>query len=117
MKNPPPQPKYLQISDYWEAEIDAGRLKPGDSLPTKEQLKEQHGASLNTIDNALNVLRDKGRIESQQGRGTFVLEAPSTPDRDDEVAQLKNRVAHLEELVMELCARAGLPYAPTESAT
>ena len=90
-------PKYLQISDYWEAEITSGRLQPGDLLPTKEQLKERHDASLSTIDSALGVLRDKGLIESKQGSGTYVIEPPpSNPTPEDEIADLKARVARLE---------------------
>jgi DNA-binding GntR family transcriptional regulator len=117
VKNPPPKPKYLQISDFWEAEMDAGRLRPGDLMPTKEQLKERHEASLNTIDSALGVLREKGRIESRQGRGTFVIEPPSSPTREDELADLKDRVARLEARMAEVCARIELPYAPTEPAS
>jgi DNA-binding GntR family transcriptional regulator len=105
VKNLPPTPKYLQISVYWEAEITAGRLRPGDLLPTKEQLKEQHDASLNTIDSALGVLRKKGLIESRQGRGTYVIEPPnSSPAREDEIEDLKARVARLEARMDERIA-------------
>lgn len=105
MKNPPATPKYLQISAYWEAEIAAGRLRPGDLLPTKEQLKSQHDASLNTVDSALGVLREKGLIESRQGRGTYVIEPPSNPpDREDEIEDLKARVARLEAWMDERTA-------------
>lgn len=98
-------PKYLQISAYWEAEIAGGRLRPGDLLPTKEQLKNQHDASLNTVDSALGVLREKGLIESRQGRGTYVIEPPSTPPaREDEIEDLKARVARLEARMDGLAA-------------
>jgi DNA-binding GntR family transcriptional regulator len=107
VKNPPTPPKYLQISAYWEAEISAGRLRPGDLLPTKEQLKAQHDASLNTIDGALSVLREKGLIESRQGRGTYVIEPPSSsPTREDEIEDLKARVARLEARVDDMTSVA-----------
>jgi GntR family transcriptional regulator len=63
----------------WELVADALRraisdktYKPGDQLPSENQLAAQHHASRPTIRRALQDLRLKGLIETQQGKGAFV---------------------------------------------
>lgn len=56
--------------------IDSGELHPGDRLPTERELMEQYGVSRTVIREALSSLRSSGRIDTQQGRGAFVLGSP-----------------------------------------
>jgi len=63
----------------WELVADALRraisdktYKPGDQLPSENQLAAQHRASRPTIRRALQDLRLKGLIETRQGKGAFV---------------------------------------------
>lgn len=63
----------------WEHIADALRhaiadktFKPGDRLPSEHQLAQQYGASRQTIRWALRHLRDRGLIETHQGKGAFV---------------------------------------------
>jgi GntR family transcriptional regulator len=63
----------------WELVADAVRraisdktYKPGDRLPSENQLAEQHGTSRQTIRRALRELRLRGLIEAHQGKGAFV---------------------------------------------
>lgn len=56
--------------------IDSGELHPGDRLPTERELIEQYGVSRTVIREALSSLRSSGRIDTQQGRGAFVLGSP-----------------------------------------
>jgi GntR family transcriptional regulator len=63
----------------WELVADALRraildrtYKPGDQLPSENQLAAQHGASRPTVRRALQDLRLKGLIETRQGKGAFV---------------------------------------------
>jgi GntR family transcriptional regulator len=63
---------YEQISDDLRAQISAGQLRPGDRLPSEEQLKEIHGTSAPTVRQALDVLLAEGLIDKRHGRGTFV---------------------------------------------
>jgi GntR family transcriptional regulator len=67
----------------WELVADALRraivdqtYKPGDQLPSESQLAAQHHASRPTIRRALQDLRLKGLIETQQGKGAFVRTPP-----------------------------------------
>lgn len=56
-------------------EIAQGRLKPGDKLPTEQELSRTFGVSRNVVREAISRLRSEGRVWSQQGRGAFVSEA------------------------------------------
>lgn len=58
-------------------EIAQGRLKPGDQLPTEQQLAQTFGVSRNVVREAIARLRSEGRIWSQQGRGAFVADEPN----------------------------------------
>ncbi|MBY3163818.1 FadR family transcriptional regulator [Rhizobium laguerreae] len=60
-------------------EIAQGRLRPGDQLPTEQQLAQTFGVSRNVVREAIARLRSEGRIWSQQGRGAFVADQPNAP--------------------------------------
>lgn len=62
-------------------EIAAGRLRPGDRLPTEQFLSENFGVSRNVVREAIASLRAQGMIESRQGVGAFVSAArqPAEP--------------------------------------
>ncbi|MFF0631295.1 GntR family transcriptional regulator [Nocardia sp. NPDC004151] len=89
--------KYQAIADDLRDKIVAGTYAVGSQLPTKAELMTQYDVALNTVDRALDVLRDLGLIESQQGVGTFVRTANA-----GQKADLTARVAHLEAQVSEL---------------
>ncbi|MFD9789662.1 GntR family transcriptional regulator [Streptomyces sp. NPDC059070] len=69
---------YERIADELRESIRAGKLAPGDQLPTEAKLSDQFGRSVPTIREALRLLRDEGLIEKQHGRGNFVRR-PRTP--------------------------------------
>ncbi len=53
-------------------EIESGRWKPGDRIPTEDDLSAQFEVSKITVRNALRELAALGYIRREQGRGTFV---------------------------------------------
>ncbi|GAA1921252.1 GntR family transcriptional regulator [Streptomyces durmitorensis] len=69
---------YEEIADELRAQIRAGRLGPGDRLPSESDLVRTTGRSGPTVQQALRVLQAEGLIEKQHGRGTFVRR-PRTP--------------------------------------
>ncbi|MBW1599728.1 GntR family transcriptional regulator [Streptomyces sp. JJ38] len=76
---PPPQkhdprPPYQQAADAIRREIQTGRLKPGQQLPSHRELQERFGVANMTARSALRVLRDEGLIYTVQGRGSFVAD-------------------------------------------
>jgi GntR family transcriptional regulator len=57
-------------------QINAGRLRPGDRLPSERQLCERFDVSRATVRRALQDLIAEGLVEAQQGRGSFVAGGP-----------------------------------------
>jgi GntR family transcriptional regulator len=67
--------RYEQVIELVEGLISAGGLRPGDLLPTNNELAEQAGVSLITVRRALDELERAGRVARHQGVGTFVADA------------------------------------------
>lgn len=66
------QPLYRQVVNMLEEQIYANRLRPGDRLPTTQELSRQTGLAKNTVQQALTLLTERGLLERVVGRGTFV---------------------------------------------
>ncbi|HTX92871.1 MAG TPA: GntR family transcriptional regulator [Anaerolineales bacterium] len=69
-------PIYLQVVERIKERLAAGRLKPGDQLPTVRSLALELRVNFNTIARAYRILDEAGVISTQQGRGTYIMEAP-----------------------------------------
>jgi DNA-binding GntR family transcriptional regulator len=63
---------YLRVADDIAARITSGELAPGARLRSERDLAEYYEVAYGTIRRATQVLRDRGLIETIQGRGTFV---------------------------------------------
>jgi GntR family transcriptional regulator len=61
-----------QVAVDVEADIDAGRMAPDTRLPSETELAEQYGVSRVTVRRAIAVLRDRGKVVTVHGRGTYV---------------------------------------------
>jgi GntR family transcriptional repressor for pyruvate dehydrogenase complex len=60
-------------------QIEAGRLRPGDRLPTEAQLASDHGVSRSVVREAVHQVRSRGLVISRQGSGMYV--APTAPQQ------------------------------------
>ena len=78
-------PVYLQLFSQIRRYASAGRLRPGDRLPTVRELAAQLGVNFNTVARAYRLLDRAGVVSAQQGRGTFVLE-PRAKARGSRIA-------------------------------
>lgn len=67
-------PFYRQIANAIEADITAGRLKPGQKLPTTRELAEQYRHSPGTVRKAIDVLVAAGVLRGHQGVAVYVAE-------------------------------------------
>ncbi len=56
--------------------IDSGALRPGDRLPTEQQLALAHGVSRTVVREAVHQLRSRERVVARQGSGVFVALPP-----------------------------------------
>ena len=64
--------KYYVLMEELKKEIISGEKKPGDRLPSENQLSEVYHISRHTVRKALSILEQEGYIEAEHGRGTFV---------------------------------------------
>jgi GntR family transcriptional repressor for pyruvate dehydrogenase complex len=60
------------IIDEIKVLIESDRLKPGDKIPTEQELMRIFKVSRTSIREALSVLKQEGLIDIIQGRGTFL---------------------------------------------
>ncbi|RVB80470.1 MULTISPECIES: FadR/GntR family transcriptional regulator [unclassified Mesorhizobium] len=61
-----------QVIDHLREEIETGRLKHGDQLPTEPQLEATFGVSRTVVREAIADLRAAGYVKPIQGKGVFV---------------------------------------------
>ena len=71
------EPIYRQIISQVEDAVRTGALKPGDQLPSMNELAAGTGISRETAKKAYNILRDNRVIESHQGKGVFISSGDS----------------------------------------
>lgn len=65
-------PLYKRAENYLLAEIDEGRLIPGDLIPSEPQLAALLGVSQGTVKKAIDNLVNERRLYRHQGKGTYV---------------------------------------------
>jgi GntR family transcriptional regulator, transcriptional repressor for pyruvate dehydrogenase complex len=89
-----------QVASKVVAEVMAGRLKPGDQLPTEPELSDLYGVSRTVIREAMVRLKSDGVVRSKQGSGVFILDSSESPVLRLDRASLMDRetVRNLFEL-------------------
>jgi GntR family transcriptional regulator, arabinose operon transcriptional repressor len=65
-------PKYRQVYTALRREIQSGRLKKGDRLPSEADLGKTFNASRITVGRAVRDLQAAGLVERRAGSGTYV---------------------------------------------
>jgi DNA-binding transcriptional MocR family regulator len=99
------QPRYLAIAEAIAAEIEDGRMAPGNRLPPQRDLAYRLGVTVGTVSRAYRVLARRRLVGGHVGRGTFVSARTAMPAADgDGVIELVRNVPPLpppEDLVRE----------------
>jgi DNA-binding GntR family transcriptional regulator len=67
--------RYRAIATRLQADIRLGKYAVGDLLPTETELMARHGASRQTVREALRILMDQGLIVRRAGLGSIVIAA------------------------------------------
>ena len=65
-------PAYFQLASILYREIMDGRLRPGERVPSENELSEEYGLSRMTARKAITLLSEKGVVRREKGKGTFV---------------------------------------------
>jgi DNA-binding transcriptional regulator YhcF (GntR family) len=66
-------PKYKQIVQSIIADIERGKLRAGAQLPSISELSEEYYLARGTVEKSYRELRERGYINSVQGKGYYVL--------------------------------------------
>lgn len=67
---------YRQLSDIIKQDIESGKFKPGDRLPSMDDLAEFYSVNKVTVRRALSDLSVAGLIYSVPAQGTYVSDQP-----------------------------------------
>jgi GntR family transcriptional regulator len=70
-------PIYAQLERGLRAAIAAGRLRPGDQLPTVRELAVDLRINANTVARVYAELERTGVIETRRGVGSFISATPA----------------------------------------
>uniref|UniRef100_UPI001C5F33E0 aminotransferase-like domain-containing protein n=1 Tax=Pseudonocardia nigra TaxID=1921578 RepID=UPI001C5F33E0 len=70
---------FRAIADRVAADIAAGRLRPGERLPTQRRFARDRGVAVSTASRVYGELGRRGLVTGEVGRGTFVRAAPPDP--------------------------------------
>ena len=81
-----PTPIYAQLDRGFRAAIAAGRLSPGDQLPTVRELAVELKINANTVARVYAELERAGVLETRRGVGSFIKSTPlqARPPREHE---------------------------------
>lgn len=90
------RPLFEQVASSVRGGILAGRLVPGDRLPSAREVAEALDINLHTVLRAYQQLRDEALIDLRRGRGA-VVSASAAPlaELASDVAALVQRAASL----------------------
>ncbi|WP_413301017.1 GntR family transcriptional regulator [Bacillus sp. 1P10SD] len=65
-------PLYKQLTDILRRDIEEGKFKKGEKIPTEIELSKLYNVSRITVRNALEELAKENLLIRRQGKGTFV---------------------------------------------
>lgn len=68
--------KSQMLQDMILNEVRAGRYRPGEPIPSRNQLCRKYNCSRNTVERAITALKQKGSLVSNQGGTTRVAAPP-----------------------------------------
>jgi GntR family transcriptional regulator len=70
-------PQYARIADALQQRMQIGTYQTGGFLPSEHALSKEFGVSRGTVRQAIDLLRDRGFLQAEVGRGTRVLSPQS----------------------------------------
>ena len=82
---------YYQVAQALRHQIEAGALKPGDAIPTEEELQRLFQVSRATVRQAVRQLVADGLVRLERPRGTFVTQ-PKLQETLTEVISFSDEV-------------------------
>lgn len=65
--------KYYVLMEQLREKIVSGKIKPGDKLPSENELSVKYSISRHTVRKALSILENEGYIRAEHGKGTYCI--------------------------------------------
>ncbi|MFF8954075.1 GntR family transcriptional regulator [Streptomyces sp. NPDC014940] len=93
---------YADIAAEYRQKIADGEMRPGDPMPTVNELAQAYGVARNTAARVFNLLKSEALIVTRAGAGTVVADPPVVISGADRLERL---------------TRTGLRYGPGEDST
>lgn len=93
-----PRSPYVKIAASIRAAILTGELKPGERLPSGEDLAKFYDVTRTTVASAVRILRQEGYVTSRAGSGVYIRDQASLPVADGEEHPLAGTAAFLFEM-------------------
>jgi GntR family transcriptional regulator len=102
-----------RVADQLRAEIDQGKYRSGDQLPSYRDLAATWNIAVGTAREAVRLLEQEGRVEIRHGSGAYVLDAhPATAEEElrearAELADVRGRLKDLAAALTDAEHRIG----------
>jgi len=95
------QPIYEQICRQVKGAIAAGKLKPGEPLPSIRALARDLRISVITTKRAYEILESEGFIQSFTGRGSFVSAADPEMMRENNLREIEDHLGKAADIAKQ----------------
>jgi GntR family histidine utilization transcriptional repressor len=106
-------PQYAQIKAALRTRIERGELRPGDRVPSENQLVRDFGVSRMTARRAVLELAEEGLLARTQGLGTFVADMRPVSS----ISQIRNIAEEIRQRGHQHSCRVLRLYAVEAEAT
>ena len=90
-------PKYQKIINDLHGMLERGDLKPGDKLPSRDELVERYGVTRATLNRAMGELLRDGVLTASKRGGTFVADAPEIEECAAFIVHIELFMSHLAD--------------------
>ena len=107
IRNTNNQPIYEQICTQIKAQIIAGKLAPGEALPSIRALAKDLRVSVITTKRAYDELEADGLLYTVAGKGCFVAEKNLDLIREQKLKELEDRLTAAVELAAQCGVSSG----------
>ena len=105
LTQPSPRMTSRSLAEVIRAGIDSGEFPTGDLLPSYRELGETHGVAVNTVQAAVRLLEQSGRVRIRKGKGAEVLPADAGASPAAQLAEVGQDLADALDEFRELGVR------------
>ncbi len=102
-------PAYQRIAATFRNRVMTGELRPGDRLPTENDLADQFGVARQTVRAGLGVLVTEGLIVARRPRGYFVREREHMIYRPQQKSRPRPAVPEMDRFSEQIVASGRRP--------